>query len=261
MRHLSPSLLLFLFAPAIGELLSGSSPPLEFFFPPTLILLALMYGCGALVCRELVIRWGKGWLSLLLLGLAYGIYEEGIVVRSSFNPGWQDLDNLAHYGRWAGVNWVWIEHLTHYHALISILASITLVEIVFPDRQRERWLGRRAWRACWLALIGWIPLEFLAFPYRPPLGWYALTWLTVLGLIWAARRLPARRRACRPARAPSPTLLGIGIRRAVHVLFHGVCHERPRAPCPSGHHAAARRAGPAGVRPGPALVRGWARVG
>jgi hypothetical protein len=192
MKRLSPSLLLFLLAPAIGELLSGSSPPLEFFFPPTLILLALMYGCGALVCREIVVRWGKGWLSLLLLGMAYGIYEEGIVIRSFFNPGWEDLGNLAHYGRWAGVNWVWAEHLTHYHALVSVMASITLVEIVYPARRRDRWLGRRAWRACWLALIGWIPLGFLAFPYRPPLGWYALAWLTVLGLIWAARHLPAR---------------------------------------------------------------------
>jgi hypothetical protein len=164
MKRVSPSLLLLLLAPAIGELLSGSSPPLEFFFPPSLILLALMYGCGALVCREMVVRWGKGWLSLLLLGIAYGIYEEGIVLRSFFNSAWQDLvlqpqinphpesfpqdegrasalrtpslrlcggrgqgmggsqtpgaavvlDNLAHYGRWAGVNWVWGEHLTHY---------------------------------------------------------------------------------------------------------------------------------------------------
>jgi hypothetical protein len=32
----------------------------------------------------------------------------------------------------------------------------------------------------------------LVSPYRPPQGWYALTWLAVLGLIWAARHLPAR---------------------------------------------------------------------
>jgi hypothetical protein len=203
-KRLSPSLVLFLLAPSIGELLSGSSPPLEFFVPSTLILLALMYGCGALVCRELVIRWGKGWASLLLLGMAYGIYEEGLVVRSFFNPGWADLGGLAHYGRWAGVNWVWVEHLTHYHALVSIMASITLVEIAYPARRRDRWLGRRAWRGCWLALIGWIPLGFLAFHYRPPLGWFALTWMAVIGLIWMARRLPARTAAPVDRRVPRP---------------------------------------------------------
>jgi hypothetical protein len=134
--------------------------------------------------------------------MAYGIYEEGIVIRSFFDPGWEDLGSLAHYGRWAGVNWVWVEHLTHYHALVSIMASITLVEIMYPARRRDRWLGRRAWRACWLALISWIPLGFLLTPYRPPVGWYALTWLAVLGLIWAARHLPAH--VVMPADRPVP---------------------------------------------------------
>jgi hypothetical protein len=203
-KRLSPPVVLFVLAPAVGELLSGSSPPLEFFNPVVLILLALMYGCGALVCRELVIRWGKGWWSLLLLGMAYGVYEEGIVVRSFFDPAWEDLDNLAHYGRWACVNWLWTEHLTHYHALISIAASVVLVEMMYPERRHDRWLSKRGWRLCWISLGLWIPLGLLAFPYAPPVGWYILTWLAVLALVWAARRLPASRSTRSDRAVPRP---------------------------------------------------------
>jgi hypothetical protein len=54
-----------------------------------------------------------------------------------------DLGTLAVYGRVAGVNWVWAEHLTLYHALISIAASITFVEMLYPERRYERWVTTR----------------------------------------------------------------------------------------------------------------------
>ncbi len=150
-----PALALFIIAPVFGELFSGSSPLNEFINPLTFLTLALLYGCGAILCRELVVRWRKGWPSLLLLGLAYGIYEEGLLVQSFFDPTWMDLGSLAVYGRVAGVNWVWAEHLTIYHALVSIAASIAFVEILYPAQRRERWLkSRRWWWANWVGFIG-----------------------------------------------------------------------------------------------------------
>ncbi len=46
-------------SPAIGDLLSGSSPPLQFFNPVLLLLLVALYGCGALLVRE-----AATWLAL-----------------------------------------------------------------------------------------------------------------------------------------------------------------------------------------------------
>lgn len=204
MKRISPALALFILSPAIGELLSGSSPPLEFFNPLTFVLLAMLYGCGALLCRELVVRWRKGWFSLLLLGMAYGIYEEGIIVRSFFDPAWEDLENLAVYGRVNGVNWVWVEHLTHYHALVSIAASVALVEIIYPQRRGERWLGKRAWIACWIGLLAWLPLSAAAFVYDAPDSAIGTTWLVILGLILAARLLPKRLLPPRERSVPRP---------------------------------------------------------
>jgi len=55
---------------------------MEFFDPSTLLLLAALYGCGALLVREAWIRWGRGPYAPSLLGAAYGIVEEGLLVKS-----------------------------------------------------------------------------------------------------------------------------------------------------------------------------------
>ena len=87
-RRVPPALVLFLLSPAIGELLSGSSPPREFFALFGFTVMALLYGGGVLTAKELKVRWGKGMGSLLLLGAAYGVLEEGLMVASFQNPGW-----------------------------------------------------------------------------------------------------------------------------------------------------------------------------
>src|SRR3989454_1087390 len=102
-----PLLALVLLSPVIAEMLSGSSPPLEWLNPITPLLLIWLYGAGILVMRETAVRWRTGWPSILLLGAAYGIIEEGLAVKSFFDPGWMDLGTLAWYGRWFDVNWVW----------------------------------------------------------------------------------------------------------------------------------------------------------
>jgi hypothetical protein len=144
MKRLPPGLTLFLMAPILAELLSGHQPPLEFFDPLSWFITSLPYGCAAVICRELVVRWDKGWLSLLLLGVAFGFYEEAIVVRSIFDPNWSELETLARYNRFAGVNWTYGALLVHFHVLISIVASVVLTEILYPERRDDRWVGNKA---------------------------------------------------------------------------------------------------------------------
>jgi hypothetical protein len=67
-RFLSPAIVLLFLSPIIGELLSGSAPPAEFFNPLGFIMLTILYGGGAILVRELTYRWGKGWPTLLILG-------------------------------------------------------------------------------------------------------------------------------------------------------------------------------------------------
>ncbi len=190
-RWITPAVTLFFLAPAIGELLSGSAPPAEFFNPVGLLLLASLYGGGALIVRELSFRWGKGWPTILILGAAYGIAEEGLMVKSFFDPNWMDLGTLGTYGRWAGVNWVWSLELTIYHAVISIAIPILLVNLLFPVERETTWLSARGftWISGFFLLD--ITLGYLVLtPYRPPTVLYLLTILCVYLLYRNARRAP-----------------------------------------------------------------------
>src|ERR1051326_7606396 len=80
-----PVLTLLVLAPSIGELLSGSSPPLQFFNPIFFLLLVGLYGCGALLVRETAARRSLNSTGILLCGAAYGIIEEGLMCKSFFN--------------------------------------------------------------------------------------------------------------------------------------------------------------------------------
>jgi hypothetical protein len=192
LKKMPPALALCIIAPVFGELFSGSSPLNEFINPITFLILALLYGCGAIIARELVIRWDKGWLSLFLLGVAYGIYEEGIMVQSFFDPTWTDLGTLAVYGRVAGVNWVWAEHLMLFHALISIAASIAFVQMLYPERRRESWVtSRKRWRLNWVGFIGVYLIWEMFTHYEPGPGWRLASWLAVFVLVGLARLVPA----------------------------------------------------------------------
>jgi len=219
-RLLTPALVLFLLSPTIGELLSSSSPPSEFFQPFTFLLLASLYGSGALLVRELAQRWGKGWPSVLLLGAAYGIVEEGLAVKSFFDPGWVDLGPLAVYGRWAGVNWVWSLALTIYHAVFSIGVPILLVGLMFPAQRNRAWLTRRGLTliaALFAAITIFIDLALT--PYRPPLASLTLAAAAVAGLVWWARRVPAPRMIEDPRPLLSPMRLGVATFAATFGLF------------------------------------------
>ncbi len=202
---LIPALALFLLSPMVGELLSGSSPPAEFFSPFGLLILCALYGSGAILARELVVRWKKGWLSLLVLGAAYGIVEEGLMVKSFFDPNWVDLGPLGAYGRFAGVNWVWSVDLTIYHAVFSITIPVLLAQRMFPDWGARPWLSRRGLSLLGVLLAVDVAFGFLALtPYRPPVSPYVLAAAAVVGLIGLARSLPtAQSASVEPSRAPS----------------------------------------------------------
>jgi len=191
MKRLIPPVALFFLAPVIAELLSGSAPPVEFFRPIGLAVLTILYGGGAILVREITIRWEKGWVSLLVLGAAYGIIEEGLMVKSFFDPNWTDLGILGTYGRWAGVNWVWSIELTFYHAVISIAIPISIVELIFTNKRNDAWVGQRGLIILSVLFIADVAFGyFLLATYRPGAIPYFLTVLVVIALILFAWRLP-----------------------------------------------------------------------
>ena len=174
----------------IGEGLSGSTPPLAFLNPAVTLLLACLYGSGALLVRDYARRWQKSWRSILILGAAYGIIEEGIMVRSFFSPTWKDLGLLATYGRWLGTNWVWAEWLSIYHAIFSIAIPIFLVELTYPQSKTRIWLSSRMRILFHGLLVLALILGFFAFPYDPGVLAIAGCIAAVVALGWLAKKVP-----------------------------------------------------------------------
>jgi len=141
-KGIRPALGLFFVAPLIAEFLLGNLP---IKFLPALILLAPLYGGGALLIRELVRRAGRGWPSILVLGMAYAIFEEAFTTQSLFNPDYLKL-NLhllaPAYIAALGIGGWWTLWMFNVHAIWSIATPIALVEAAVPDRARSPWLGR-----------------------------------------------------------------------------------------------------------------------
>src|SRR5690606_5648180 len=82
--HRGAAVTLALLAPACAELATGAMPlKLIWLVLPVIVPI---YGAGVLLIRELVVRVGGGWPSLLLLGVAYELVEDGIGLQALSSP-------------------------------------------------------------------------------------------------------------------------------------------------------------------------------
>jgi hypothetical protein len=141
-RGIWPALGLFVTAPLVAEFLLGNLP---IKLLPALIVLAPMYGGGALFIREWVRRTGRGWPSILLLGMAYAMVEEAYSTQSLFNPDYLKLHLgllTPAYIPSLGIGGWWTLWMFNVHAVWSIATPIALIEACVPDRARTPWLGR-----------------------------------------------------------------------------------------------------------------------
>ena len=212
MKRAAPVLALLLLAPWVGEFLLGNISVRQL---PALLILALLYGCGALLIREVTRRTSRGWPTILLLGAAYGVIEAGIVDQSMFNPsfeGWdfQALTPLPGLGISAWYAWAFVIG----HSVWSIAIPIALVELLFPDRGRTPWLGRVGLA---LTAVGYLAGCVVVWRYVYGSERFLASPGQLVGAAAVAVVLIAVAFACRPTAEPGghgwvprPLLLGLG---------------------------------------------------
>jgi len=143
-----PIICLAILTPGIPEYLSTSSPVLNLAVNPFWFFLGLainigQYTAGALVIREAVLRWHKGWATVVFLGLAYGIMEEGLGDNTLFNSNHGNDGFLGSFGRFDGVNWVWSTGVLSFHVIYSIGLPILLLGLALPQTRGRSLVGRR----------------------------------------------------------------------------------------------------------------------
>lgn len=211
-------------APFCGEVLSSATGPLDLVRPDRLALMVALYGCGALLCREVARRTGSGLVGLLLLGAAYGVWEEAFVDRYWFLPSFWDEAGIGAYGVVGHTNVLLAAHLTAFHAGVSMACSVLLVEWWAPRWRDRAWAGRPGLTLASVALAS-TPLLYgeLDAP-APPLG-LAVAAVALVGLMVAAlllgraRSTPPVRTTPEPGRGPR---LGLALVAFGSVLGHWV---------------------------------------
>jgi hypothetical protein len=211
-RSVLAAISLFFIAPFVAEYLLGD---LSLKLLPALIVLGPMYGGAALLIREHVRHKGRGWPTILCLGAAYALLEEGLVTQSLFNPDYLKLHmnflQPAHIP-FLGIGGWWTMLMLNVHTFWSIGVSIALAEGLWPERAREPWLGKVGHTVVdVLFLLGLVANTLIGFKQnhfwasRLQLGVTAL--LCVL-LVVVALATPAGMRK-REGTVPSPWLTGV----------------------------------------------------
>ena len=198
--HKHPILLLLLLTPGIPEYLTGSSKTSALVLNPLQFLLQLalnlgLYGSGVLLIREAAIRWRKGWATVLLLGAAYGILEEGVALSTLYNSAADPVGKLGFYGHFLGVNWVWTAGIVPVHMVFSIALPILLLGLALPETNGKSLITSKNQIAALFAFLS-IDVLFLfsltLFARKFWMGWpvFIGSFIAIALLIYSAKRVP-----------------------------------------------------------------------
>jgi len=220
-RRLTPAFALMLLAPFVAEVLSGATRlSILFVFIPEV----MVWGVGALLIRELAVRWRSGWTGMLLMGLGLSVAEEFVIQQTSIAPlPW--LGSAAVYGRLWGVNWPYFLFMLGYESVWVVLVPVLLTYLLYPKRREEPWvrtgglfvLGAVFSLGSFMAWYSWTqrarPMVFHVPKYVPPTVTIAAALLAIGLLVVAAYLVRSRSGEItpRPGRAPNFWIAGTAV--------------------------------------------------
>ncbi|MEV0839208.1 hypothetical protein AB0I55_06560 [Actinocatenispora sera] len=249
------ALTLIVLTPVIAELGLGSTP-VHFAF--LLVLWLPIYGFGVLLIREAVRRVGGGWSSLVLLGVAYELVEDGIGLQALSSPHLYGAAQLA--PRLFGLNTAYWEVNAIYHVVFSVLIPIALTDLIFPAGRDRPYLRRGGLVGIGIGAVVGVGLLRVSVPPSQDPGYTAPLWV-LLGCLSAVALLAVLALAMPPRlAAPRGGVPGAsgsarpGPDRAAQA-------GRPGSgdPMPGGRHGSGQAA--PGGRPGQAEPAGRAGFG
>ena len=167
-------LTLLVLAPLIGEVLSGATR-LSFLF--VFIPEVMVWGCGALISRELVRRWRR---RDQFAHARPRLVCSRIIHHPANLSGVTSLARIDDNVRPSmGVNWLYFLFMLGYESVWIVLVPVQLTELIFPERRRDPWLKNRGLiissfvflLGSFLAWFLWTqrarPLTYHVAPYQP----------------------------------------------------------------------------------------------
>jgi hypothetical protein len=214
MKRLAPAIGLFFLAPLVAEFLLGDLPIKMI---GTLVILAPMYGGGALLIREFARRTGKGWPTIFVLAFAYAVLEEAFTTQTLFNPNYLHLNlHLLEpaYIAVLGIGAWWTIFVLTLHTVWSISTSIALAEALVPERAMKPWLGTLGLSVVGvlfvLAAIASTRFEIKQDHFVASTAQFASAAIVCVLAIVVAFLLPASSTSKNSGSVPSPWIVGFG---------------------------------------------------
>lgn len=180
----------------IAEFVTGATPltkivtdPGSFFFFSIPTLFGI-YGCGVILIREATVAWGKGWPTILMLGIAYGILEEGVAAHTFFDPVNSTVGIFGSYGRVLGVNTTWAIEISIFHAAFSIALPILFSRLIWPGMNNFRITGRKGIITILSLYLFTLTVLDPILPHRPPFIYSVALFASAGILTYLSRRVP-----------------------------------------------------------------------
>ncbi|OLT40580.1 hypothetical protein BJF85_05220 [Saccharomonospora sp. CUA-673] len=218
-RRAAWTLMLLTLISAEMTFLAVAVPAMWVIFP----MLFPMYGAGVLLIRELVVRTGGGWPSLIVMGVVYELVEDGFGLQALTS---EVMYNAIHWGpRLFGVNTTYWEVQIGYHVVFSVLIPIAITDLIFSDLRSRPYLKTSGVIITAVTAVVGVALVRVLIAETEDPG-HVAPWpfvVTVIALIAVLsfiglRLLPRRRSATtRPVasglqvgRVPSPAVAGLG---------------------------------------------------
>jgi hypothetical protein len=112
-------------APILTEIVSGNTPAHGLLDPRIGLFLFMAYSLPLLVIRELTLRWRLTTLGVFPLGLAYGIWNEGLLAQTLIRFEQLPIDKFDRYIYAAGFNFSWAAMIVPWHALLAVVFPLS----------------------------------------------------------------------------------------------------------------------------------------
>ena|SRR5579859_1387423 len=142
-KHLKPVFTLMLITPFLTEVLTTNVSITMMLHPKVLLAMATIgYGFAVLVLREAAVRMRAGIISMVLLGLIYGMYNEGLIAKTFLRVHGVPINTFDGYGLFGGVETAWAIFISIWHAFFAFLFPIVIVYSLYPHEREEAWLNK-----------------------------------------------------------------------------------------------------------------------
>jgi len=128
----------------IESCITASTPASHWLNPVTCLMLVLAYGPPVLWLRELWVRGQLALPALFIMGIAYGLFNEGILAHTLTQIAGDPAKNFIGYDEWGGIHWAWASLILPWHGFNSVCFMVLLTHLFFPAHSRTPWLSDKA---------------------------------------------------------------------------------------------------------------------